>query len=302
MLYLFFIYIFLLIILTVMPLIMLKIFKNIDFVSKFTRYGLFEKRLLSFTMGLLLGDVFLNIMPMVWRNYKVKSNLNLLVAGLWTIGGLITFFICEKSLNIIGITVGRSADMTLKCYDQSDLNHNSNNNNNQAIKTKKLFSKKIKEIGYLALIVSCLENLFYGILMGTAFTLTGKIGLFTTLCVLIHEIPYELRDFVLLMHSGFDIYHTVLCQYFSSSWKIIGGLLCLILDEKLSNLLELWLLPVIGGALLYIALVIMGPFVISEQSPKESGLQLLFICVGISITACISLGSKSIPIFYKFLV
>merc|ERR1712145_16052 len=58
--------------------------------------------------------------------------------------------------------------------------------------------------GYLNLIANCVDNFSHGLAVGGACLLGPKVGVTTTLCILVHEIPHEIGEFAILIKSGFN--------------------------------------------------------------------------------------------------
>jgi zinc transporter ZupT len=93
-----------------------------------------------------------------------------LSTGLWLIFGIIAFLCIEKVFN------------------QSF--------NNQDKKSKKI-------TGYLNLLANCIDNFIHGLAVASSFLTSLKLGMTTVFAILVHEIPHEVGDFVILMNSGF---------------------------------------------------------------------------------------------------
>ena len=96
-----------------------------------------------------------------------------LSTGLWLIFGIIAFLCIEKVFN------------------QSF--------NNQGKKSKKI-------TGYLNLLANCIDNFIHGLAVASSFLTSLKLGMTTVFAILVHEIPHEVGDFVILMNSGFTRY------------------------------------------------------------------------------------------------
>ena len=96
-----------------------------------------------------------------------------LSTGLWLIFGIIAFLCIEKVFN------------------QSF--------NNQDKKSKKI-------TGYLNLLANCIDNFIHGLAVASSFLTSLKLGMTTVFAILVHEIPHEVGDFVILMNSGFTRY------------------------------------------------------------------------------------------------
>jgi zinc and cadmium transporter len=61
-----------------------------------------------------------------------------------------------------------------------------------------------RPVGYLVLVADGLHNLVGGLAVGGAFVLDVRLGVVTWLVAAAHEIPQELGDFGILVHSGWS--------------------------------------------------------------------------------------------------
>jgi zinc and cadmium transporter len=72
-----------------------------------------------------------------------------------------------------------------------------------------------KTVGYAVLVGDGLHNFLDGIIIASAFLVSIPVGITATVAIIFHEIPQELGDFAVLIHSGFKAKKALL--YFSSS-------------------------------------------------------------------------------------
>lgn len=59
-----------------------------------------------------------------------------------------------------------------------------------------------RPLGYLILLADGLHNFIGGLAVGGAFVVDIRVGIVTWLAAAAHEIPQELGDFGVLVHSG----------------------------------------------------------------------------------------------------
>ena len=70
-----------------------------------------------------------------------------------------------------------------------------------------------------------IHNLVDGVLIGAAFMADVHLGIMTSLAVAAHEIPQELGDFVILLHSGMRPRRALLLNLLSGLATVVGALL-----------------------------------------------------------------------------
>jgi zinc and cadmium transporter len=86
--------------------------------------------------------------------------------------------------------------------------------------------------------------------VGSAFVIDVKVGLVTWLVAAAHEVPQELGDFGILVHSGWDRWRALLYNFLSGLTFLIGALIALAMSGAVDVSL---LLPFAAGNFAYIA-------------------------------------------------
>jgi zinc and cadmium transporter len=122
--------------------------------------------LVALAVGALFGDAFLHLLP---EALAVPSRS--LSASLTVIGGILLFFMLENFLHWR--------------HQHSDEH------------------EEIQPYGYLNLTADMAHNFIDGLLIGASYMAGMKLGLASTLAVLLHEIPHEFSNFGILVKSGF---------------------------------------------------------------------------------------------------
>ncbi|XP_027693710.1 zinc transporter ZIP13 isoform X2 [Vombatus ursinus] len=220
------------------------------------------KQLLSFALGGLLGNVFLHLLPEAWA-YTCsaatggggQSLQQQQLLGLWVIAGFLTFLGLEKMF-----LDSREKD----CPSQIS--------------------------GYLNLLANTIDNFTHGLAVAASFLVSKKIGLLTTMAILLHEIPHEVGDFAILLRAGFDRWSAAKLQL----WTALGGILgaCFAIcaqSPKGAGETIAWILPFTSGGFLYIALVNVLPDLLEEENPWNSLQQVLLLFTGIVMMVLFSL-------------
>lgn len=107
----------------------------------------------------------------------------------------------------------------------------------------------------MVIIGDAIHNFADGLAVGAAFSMSLAAGFSTSIAVLCHELPHEVGDFALLLHSGMSAKVAVMYNCVSSIFAFIGLVAGLLLGshEGFSS----WLLAATVGVFLYVALVSM---------------------------------------------
>ncbi len=135
---------------------------------------------------------------------------------------------------------------------------------------------------YLNLIGDGVHNFIDGVVIAASFIVDLRLGLTTSIAVVMHEIPQELGDFGVLVYGGFSIKKALFYNLLSATLCILGGL-CTYFLSSYTGILKIPLLAFSAGGFIYIALVDLLPELRTKTGLKESILQLIFILLGIGL-------------------
>ena len=104
----------------------------------------------------------------------------------------------------------------------------------------------------MVIVGDAIHNFADGLAIGAAFSISIAAGFSTSLAVLCHELPHEVGDFALLLHSGMQTKTAILFNIFSSIFAVFGLLSGLLLGS--SEGYSSWLLSSTVGVFIYVAL------------------------------------------------
>lgn len=219
------------------------------------------KQLLSFALGGLLGNVFLHLLPEAWayagggRGVEGPSLQQQQKLGLWVIAGFLAFLALEKTF----------------------LDSREKEGGGQVS-------------GYLNLLANTIDNFTHGLAVAAGFLVSKKIGLLTTVAILLHEIPHEVGDFAILLRAGFDRWSAAKLQLSTALGGLLGA--CFAICTQSPKGVEetvAWVLPFTSGGFLYIALVSVLPDLLEEHDLWRSVQQVVLLGAGIVVMVLFSL-------------
>ncbi|XP_077178556.1 zinc transporter ZIP13 [Paroedura picta] len=273
------------------------------------------KQLLSFAIGGLLGNVFLHLLPEAWaytcsaaagggQSFQQQKLL-----GLWVIIGLLTFLSLQKMFPDHEKQESSSLVSDSKAPAKRVPNGSSfsiQDGANPVHRTKKgmpqcngsshqpsLPAKKIKISGYLNLLANTIDNFTHGLAVAAGFLVSRKVGLLTTMAILLHEIPHEVGDFAILLRAGFDRWSAAKLQLSTALGGVLGACFAICAQSpKGTGETIAWILPFTSGGFLYIALVNVVPDLLEEKNPWNSVQQVLLLCTGITVMVLLSLTAE----------
>ena len=135
-------------------------------------------------------------------------------------------------------------------------------------------------MGRLLLFTDGFHNLIDGVIIGVSFLVSIPIGIATTIAVVLHEIPQEIGDFAVLLHSGYDRKRALWLNFFSALTAILGVAIALLFGG-LAEAFTLWVLPIAAGGFIYIAVADLIPELQKTKKLKYSALQFLMVIAGV---------------------
>lgn len=202
--------------------------------------------LLAYAIGALLGASFLGLLPEALAAGRAHDVLAA------TLAGFMVFFLFEKLLRMphMHVHAGRHP---------------------------------VHPAGRLILWGDAFHNFIDGIVIALAFMVSVPLGVMAALAVLAHEIPQELGDFVILVHSGWERWQAYRANALSALATLPGALLAYSAGELIAPHLPL-ILALAAGAFLYVAATDLAPVLHHEAGLKQSVVQATFIVVGIATT------------------
>ncbi|XP_053214278.1 zinc transporter ZIP13-like [Panonychus citri] len=266
--------------------------------------------LLSFSVGGLLGDVFLHLLPEAWTHvHRSGSSIDThTTLGLWVVTGISTFLTIEMIFLSTGSTSKGDVNNEINKTPSAQIVINSNQNKSKCIDKTETRTKDetvqsssgISVTGYLSVFANGVDNFTHGLAIAASFSAGFKIGVLTTIAILIHEVPHEFGDFAILMKSGFSRWKAIQAQILTAVVAMIGALVALIAESNASEVGKhtQWILPYSAGCFLYIAMSNILPDLMKEDNPRESVKQLICITIGITIMGLVNqLGDISFTSF-----
>ena len=218
-------------------------------IEKIKKASLF---LVSFAVGGLFGDAIIHLLPETFKELGFG-----LLPSLLIVSGILLFFILERFLR------------WRHCHTQDCPDHK-------------------KDVASMILIGDAVHNMIDGMIIAASFLTSIPLGLATTIAVVFHEIPNEIGEFGVLIHSGFSAKKALLFNFLSGLTAIFGTVIVLIIGSRISDFSS-FLLPITAGGFLYIAGSDLLPELHHDVKLSTSLWQMVLIILGISIMASLTL-------------
>ncbi len=143
---------------------------------------------------------------------------------------------------------------------------------------------EVHTFGHMSLFGDAFHNFLDGLVIAGAFLTDIGLGITTTLAVAIHEIPQEIGDFGVLLHSGFKPKRALFLNFMVALTVLVGGIVGFIISSKM-EMLSSYILPVAAGGFIYIATSDLLPEIRKEKSFGKSAISFMIFILGIALMA-----------------
>jgi len=134
----------------------------------------------------------------------------------------------------------------------------------------------------LIVIGDAVHNLIHGVLIAAAFLVDIHLGIVTSLAVMAHQIPQELSNFAVLLHSGFNRRRALLLNIVSSLTAPLGGIIGYFGLNGVDWLMP-YMLAIAVSSCVYIAVADLIPGLHKSTAVSSSMQQVVLICSGVLV-------------------
>lgn len=205
--------------------------------------------LVSLSAGTMLGAAFLHLIPESLELLDPHFSLELSLLS------FVGFFVLERFLH------------WRHCHDEQHLLKHT--------------------IGTMNLLGDSIHNFIDGLLIAAAFVADPTLGVISVLAIALHEIPQEIGDFGVLLHSGFSRSQALLANLAVSLTAVLGGVVGYFLSSS-SELFASYLIPVAAGGFIYIAAADLIPELKSGNTSRKTIVNIAMFVFGIVLMALLS--------------
>ncbi|MEQ1662160.1 MAG: ZIP family metal transporter [Thiobacillus sp.] len=212
--------------------------------------------LVSYAIGALLGASLLEVLP---EAVDMGGDIHTVAKAL--LGGILLFFLLEKLV------------LWRHCHDEVCEAHGSPTHDHD-------HGHDHGRSGLMITVGDTFHNFVDGIIIAGAFLADFRLGVVTTLAIIAHEIPQEIGDFMILLHSGYSRTRALLLNALTGLATMVGALV----GYYALSMLEGWtpvLLGLAGASMLYVALSDLLPGLHKRAELRSTVQQLVLIGLGI---------------------
>ncbi|HEY9210403.1 MAG TPA: ZIP family metal transporter [Methylotenera sp.] len=247
--------------------------------------------LVSYAIGAMLGAVFLEILP---HAFEEATSVESVSATL--LFGLLLFFVLEK-LVIWRHCHGDHCEVHAIHNEANcpEAQHSSSAQEGGA-KFRAVTSHAPSIVqshshthshhdsgrsGMMIMIGDTFHNFVDGVLIAAAFLVDVKLGMVTALAIISHEIPQEVGDFLILLHSGYSKKQAFIFNLISSLATLIGGLIAYFALQFVMGWIP-YILGLAAASMLYVAVADLIPSLHKRTELKATISQVSLISLGVA--------------------
>jgi zinc and cadmium transporter len=198
--------------------------------------------LVSFAAGTLLAGAFFHLIP------ETMKSLSVLNAFILVMVGFALFYLLERVLR------------WHHCHDAECSVH---------------------PMSYLVLLGDAVHNFIDGLIIAASFLVDLPFGVLTTMLVLSHELPQELANFGVLVHSGIARKKALLYSLLAQSTSVVGGITGFFLGSL--EMFVVFVLPAAAGGFIYVAASDLIPELHKEVELTKSLVSFLLFLLGVVV-------------------
>lgn len=224
---------------------------------------------ISFATGALLTGAFCGLIPHAFEEVAV-ADMPMLSATILI--GILLFFILEKLL------VWRHCH-SHACEAHGEDSHDEHEHDHAHVHNHSHDNSR-RATGMFIILGDSIHNFVDGVLIGAAFLTDPQLGIVTSLAVAAHEIPQEVGDFAILLHSGYTRKKALIYNMLASLTTVIGGVLAYFSLGDLHHILP-YFLTLAASSFIYIAVADLIPSLHQKTDIKTSLQQIGFILAGV---------------------
>lgn len=206
--------------------------------------------LVAFSAGSLIGGAFFHMIPAGLAEYGSADSF-----FVWLLAGFSVFFALEQFMHW-----HHCNRATASCR---------------------------KPLSYLILIGDGLHNFIGGLAIAGTFLVDIRLGVMAWLAAAAHEIPQELGDFGVLLHSGWTRGRALLFNVLSALTFLLGGLIAYFAALRFD---VSFLIPFAAGNFIYIGAADLIPEINRHQNPSANIENFAAFAVGVSLMLLVKLA------------
>ncbi len=241
--------------------------------------------LISYSVGALLGAALLGVLPQAIEEIgSVELATSLLLAG------ILGFFLLEK------LVLWRHChEVSCEAHDPAELAHQAVHEDAHHAEQAALthhhghghphghahgHGNEGARAASLILIGDAFHNFVDGVLIAAAFAQSVPLGIVTATAIVAHEIPQEVGDYLVLLHSGMSRMRALAFNLLSSMATLVGAVGAYFALSLVGDAVP-YLLCIAAASMIYVAVADLIPGLHKRAEIGATLQQVLLISLGV---------------------
>ena len=215
--------------------------------------------LVSFAVGALLGAAFLDLLPHLFEETRNPGR-----TAAFILAGILIFFVLEKLM----------------------LWRHHHHHDGEPTAAPGVDHHDHGRSGWMIVIGDSFHNFTDGVIIASAFIADPRVGVVTALAIVAHEIPSEIGNFLVLLHSGFGRAKALFWNAMAGLASVLGGLVAFAALRHVTA----WIPEILAlstASMIYVAVADLIPGLHKRVALRETLLQVVFIAAGVGSIALI---------------
>ena len=210
--------------------------------------------LISYAVGALLGAVFLEVLP---HAFQMSDSIERTAGAI--LAGILLFFVLEK------LVLWRHCHVEqCEAHDPPTAAHHDHGRS-----------------GMMIMIGDTFHNFVDGILIAAAFLANHELGIVTSIAIIAHEVPQEVGDFVILLHSGYSKSRAMFFNLLSSAAMVAGGVIAYFALQEVQQWIPI-MLGLAAASMLYVSVADLIPGLHRRPELQATVQQVVLIALGVA--------------------
>lgn len=210
--------------------------------------------LISYAVGALLGAAFIEVLP-----HAIYQSDSIEATAATVLFGILGFFVLEKLV------------LWRHCHVEECEAHDPH------VPPQHDHGRS----GLMILIGDTFHNFVDGVLIAAAFMADTQLGIVTAIAIIAHEVPQEVGDFLILLHSGYSKGKAMMLNVLASTAMVVGGILAYFMLQTTQALVTP-LLALAASSMLYVAVADLIPGLHRRPELAATAQQVVLIGLGIA--------------------
>lgn len=231
--------------------------------------------LISYSVGALLGAALLGVLP---KAIEEVGSAELATSVLLV--GILAFFLLEKLVlwrhcHEVSCEAHDPAEVAQHAgHDHADHGHHHGHSHARAADAEGMRAASLILIG------DAFHNFVDGVLIAAAFSQSVPLGIVTATAIVAHEIPQEVGDYLVLLHSGMSRMRALAFNLLSSMATMVGAVGAYFALSLVNDAVP-YLLCIAAASMIYVAVADLIPGLHKRAEIGATVQQVLLISLGV---------------------